>query len=135
VFPIQVCRDAGWCLDRHYRFPYGNLSPAAQEADMLPATCMRHLSTAAVVVVSAAIAVHAVDAGYTGKIKRATPGRIVVATVADTSVTFRIGEQTEITISGKPAGPQDLKAGDFVRVSAAQSDGGMLIATRIAVSR
>jgi hypothetical protein len=115
--------------------PSGKRSPAAQEADMFPATCTRHLSIAAIVVVATSIAVHAADAGYSGKIKRATPGRIVVATVADTSVTFRIGEQTEITISGKPAGPRDLKAGDFVRVSAAQSDGGMLIATRIAVSR
>lgn len=102
---------------------------------MLSATCTRCLSMAGLVIFTAAMLVQAADADYTGKIKRASPGRIVVATVAETAVTFRIGEQTEITISGKPAGPRDLKAGDFVRVSAAQSDGGLLMATRIAVSR
>jgi hypothetical protein len=81
------------------------------------------------------VLVQAADADYKGKIRSASSSRIVVATIADTGVTIRIGDQTEITISGKPAGPRDLKAGDFVRVSAAESDGGILMATRIAVSR
>ncbi len=93
------------------------------------------LSAAIAATLTIGALVQAADAHYKGKIKSASSSRIVVATVADTGVTIRIGDQTEITISGKPAGPGDLKAGDFVRVSAAESDGGILMATRIAVSR
>jgi len=102
---------------------------------MVHISCVRFLSMAALVVFSAALLVQAADADYKGKIKSASSSRIVIATVAQGGITFGIGDQTEITISGKPAGPRDLKPGDFVRVSATESDGGILLATKIAVSR
>jgi hypothetical protein len=102
---------------------------------MYQTTRLRILPAAIAAVLTFGVLARAADVDYKGKIKSASASRIVIATVADAGVTIRIGDQTEITISGKPAGSGDLKAGDFVRVSAAESDGGILMATRIAVSR
>lgn len=102
---------------------------------MYQITNFRFPSAVIAAVLAFGVSVAAADVVHKGKIKSVSSSRITVATVADAGVTLRMGDWTEITISGRPAGPRDLKPGDFVRVASAESDLGILVATRIAVSR
>ncbi len=73
------------------------------------------------------------DQTFEGRIKNVRGNDVVVATIAD-SITFQVGPATGITINGRPAQIAHLKRGDNVKVSAQQSDRGLL-AMQIAASR
>jgi hypothetical protein len=97
--------------------------------------CRRLFSAAAIGawLLALALSAHAGDQNFEGRIKNVRGNDIVVATIVD-SITFQVGQATSITINGRPAQIAHLKRGDNVKVSAQQSDRGLL-AMQIAASR
>ena len=96
----------------------------------------RLLSAVAVFGLMLAVAAssRAADQNYDGKIKSASATQVVV-TVADKDHTFKVDATSKITLDGKEAKAADLKAGDKVKVTATQQEGGGMLATKIDATR
>lgn len=79
-------------------------------------------------------AARAADETQSGKVKSISAEKLVV-TVADKDHTFKIDSKTKITLNGKESKATDLKAGDEVKVTSKQAEGGGQLATKIEATR